>query len=414
MVGRRTIEAIEPPPGVVPNFVNPPSIGYYTVLCATVCLPLITIFVGLRIFTKVFVLHKVCTEDFVCVLAWMGATVYVTLALALNNHGAGKHQWNVTTTDISEFNHINYFVQILYGVTVFTAKLSILLLLSRIFGTSTALKWRIKVLIAVLAVFYATSTLLKIFICIPIRKVWTPTLPGTCLRMSRVYIVNCIASIVSDFIILILPMSSIWGLKTTTMRKVGITALFAAGAFACVSSIIRFWESTKVGHTLDKTYSLMAIYCWSVVEVCTGIICGCIPMMPALYHHIFHSKRKTADIMTSRRFQLDRALRKPPVQPDMCLQSATDFTVHDFPWLQESGESRDTKREMVHAAGGTEAKLANEARNAEGIVVGQAEEADSAGTMRRESIRPTHPQPPTLSSETLVRTSEPGNKENEV
>lgn len=57
----------------------------------------------------------------------MGATVYVTLALAreflhgsgsggmtgfliactVNNHGAGKHQWDVTITDISEFNHVS-------------------------------------------------------------------------------------------------------------------------------------------------------------------------------------------------------------------------------------------------------------------------------------------------------------------
>lgn len=66
MAGRRPIGAIEPPPGVVPNFVNPPSIEYYTVLCATICLPLVTISVGLRMFTKVFVLHKVCIEDCMC------------------------------------------------------------------------------------------------------------------------------------------------------------------------------------------------------------------------------------------------------------------------------------------------------------------------------------------------------------
>ena len=25
----------------------------------------------------------------------------------VNNHGAGKHQWDVTITDISEFNHVS-------------------------------------------------------------------------------------------------------------------------------------------------------------------------------------------------------------------------------------------------------------------------------------------------------------------
>lgn len=67
MLGRRTsVGAMEPPPGVVPNFVNPPSIEYYSVLCASICLPLVTIFVTLRMFTKVFVLRKVCAEDCAC------------------------------------------------------------------------------------------------------------------------------------------------------------------------------------------------------------------------------------------------------------------------------------------------------------------------------------------------------------
>lgn len=411
VVGRHvSVGAIEPPPGVVPNFVDPSSIQYYSVLCASICLPLVTIFVALRMFIKVFVLHKVCAEDHVCLLAWMGATVYVTLALTLNKHGAGKHQWNVSMMDVLEFNHINYFVQILYGVTVFTTKLSILLLLSRIFGTVTGLKRRIKILIFVLAVFYTASTLLKIFICIPVRKVWTPALPGTCFHMQTVYIANCIASIVSDFVILILPMSSIWGLKTTTMRKVGITATFAVGAFACVSTILRLWESIKVGRTLDRTYSLMPIYCWSVIEICVGIICSCIPMMPALYHHIFHSKRDGSDIMTSRRFQLDRTIRKLPVQQDMCVESATDFIVHGFPSLRDSGESRDTKA-MVPAAGSANAKLANEAWKAEGIVVVHVEEAYPTGIARRQSVRPADQQLPNSSSETMVCTLEPDNKE---
>lgn len=67
VVGRQvSVGAIEPPPGVVPNLVDPSSIEYYSVLCASICLPLVTIFVALRIFTKVFVLHKVCAEDRTC------------------------------------------------------------------------------------------------------------------------------------------------------------------------------------------------------------------------------------------------------------------------------------------------------------------------------------------------------------
>lgn len=178
----------------------------------------------------------------------------------------------------------------------------------------------------------------------------------------------------------------------------------------------------------------MAIYCWrsvsnplsqsdhlwltpvclSVIEICVGIICSCIPMMPALYHHIFHSKRDDSDIMTSRRFQLDRAIRKLPVQQDMCVESATDLTVHGVPSLRDPGESRDTKKAMVSAAGSANAKLANEAWKAESIVVVHVEETYPAGIVRRQSVRPTDPQLPNSSSEIMICTLETENKEIEA
>lgn len=206
---------------------------------------------------------------------------------------------------------------------------------------------------------------------------------------------------------------------------------------ACVSSILRLWESIKVGRTHDKTYGLMAIYCWrsvhlirfrregrlwltpvclSVIEVCVGIVCSCLPMMPALYHHAFHPKRNIAEIMTSRRFQLDRALRRPPVRPDMCVESATDFTLHDLPSLRESGESRDTMKTTSHAGASTEAKLVNGVWETESIVVVRVKEAYPAGILRRQSIQPADQQPPasSSSSRTVINTSEPENKKTGV
>lgn len=68
----------------------------------------------------------------------MGATVYVTLALtckflhgfgncgflmawAVNKHGAGKHQWNVSMMDVLEFNHVS--VQSWFLSSVLTKRL---------------------------------------------------------------------------------------------------------------------------------------------------------------------------------------------------------------------------------------------------------------------------------------------------
>ena len=55
--------ALKPPVGVVPNFDNPPSIAHFSVICAAVSLPVVAIFVSLRMFTKIYCIHKVSAED---------------------------------------------------------------------------------------------------------------------------------------------------------------------------------------------------------------------------------------------------------------------------------------------------------------------------------------------------------------
>lgn len=46
------IPAVAPPPGVVPNFVNPPSQAYIPKIVIYVTLPLMVIFLGMRLYTR--------------------------------------------------------------------------------------------------------------------------------------------------------------------------------------------------------------------------------------------------------------------------------------------------------------------------------------------------------------------------
>ena len=57
------IPSIAPPLGVVPNFINPEDISYRVFAVAGVCLPLLLIFVGLRIYAKVRILGSRTLDD---------------------------------------------------------------------------------------------------------------------------------------------------------------------------------------------------------------------------------------------------------------------------------------------------------------------------------------------------------------
>ena len=55
--------AMSPPPGVVPNFHNPPNLDVFVALTITLCVAFATLAVLLRMYTKVFILRALAWED---------------------------------------------------------------------------------------------------------------------------------------------------------------------------------------------------------------------------------------------------------------------------------------------------------------------------------------------------------------
>lgn len=55
--------AIPPPPGQISNFLNPPNHDAEIVEMHTVCVTLITLFVGMRVYIRAFVLRQFALDD---------------------------------------------------------------------------------------------------------------------------------------------------------------------------------------------------------------------------------------------------------------------------------------------------------------------------------------------------------------
>ncbi|KAH8702777.1 hypothetical protein GQ44DRAFT_40718 [Phaeosphaeriaceae sp. PMI808] len=65
------IGVIPPPPGVAPNFINPPSLQHI-ILITNITLPFFSmLFVILRIYTTGFIIHSVGIDDYMIALAWV-------------------------------------------------------------------------------------------------------------------------------------------------------------------------------------------------------------------------------------------------------------------------------------------------------------------------------------------------------
>ena len=65
--------------------------------------------------------------------------------------------------------------------------------------------------------------------CIPLAKIWDPTLPGHCVDASTLYTTVAVIILVSDFMMLLLPLTWIWKSMMSTKKKVGVSCVFAIG-----------------------------------------------------------------------------------------------------------------------------------------------------------------------------------------
>ena len=68
-----------------------------------------------------------------------------------------------------------------------------------------------------------------IFQCVPINAFWDATVKGKCIDITAVLEVSGALNIVTDAVILAIPIPLVWNLKTKLSSKVQILGLFLTG-----------------------------------------------------------------------------------------------------------------------------------------------------------------------------------------
>ncbi len=90
----------------------------------------------------------------------------------------------------------------------------------------------------IMLAYYISAVIVKIRICSPIAKFWDADIDGTCLAKKSIILADAVVSVVSDVIILILPLPLAVGLQMSTKKIMAIMAILGAGGFAVVASTV--------------------------------------------------------------------------------------------------------------------------------------------------------------------------------
>ncbi|PVH93903.1 hypothetical protein DM02DRAFT_540563 [Periconia macrospinosa] len=259
---------VPPPPGVTPNLKWEPH--QMNIVVQSLCISLTTAFVVTRLCIKWFLIKQMHLDD--CL---------------------GVSQWNLPPQTVLDFLKRGYITQILYGPTSFVTKLAILLLLIRIFSIERRFVFFARVLIGVCAAYYIAITLVQIFLCRPIDKAYDPRIKGRCADTKKIFITNTVMAITSDLVVLVAPIPVIWKLNMGFWRRIGSTLALMAGGLACIATVARLVIIIKTMGEKDRAKSGPPIVMLSCTEVAIGVICSCLPVLPALFRRIFGRKEGT-------------------------------------------------------------------------------------------------------------------------
>lgn len=134
---------------------------------------------------------------------------------------------------------------------------------------------------------FTIATLLQ---CSPINGAWDRWDDGvTCVNIYALWYSNAIYNILTDFIIVLMVPSVIFGLKLPTRQKLALTCIFGLGVIVCAASISRLTTLYYSAYGTDATAGSFISTIWTSIEAGLGVICANLPMLRTPLQHFFPS-----------------------------------------------------------------------------------------------------------------------------
>ncbi|KAF5580211.1 clock-controlled 8 (ccg-8) [Fusarium pseudoanthophilum] len=180
---------------------------------------------------------------------------------------------------------------VMYCVTCFMT--TILLLMARVFAVEPRVAKGIKILIWALLVAYIPIQILRIVNCYPIRTYWDPDVRNArCLNQRKIFFSDLSLSIVTDLVILLIPIPLTWKLRMSIGKRIKIVLLLGAGGIATALTLFRVAKAVDFLNSDDITVDYTPIGILTALEITIGFVCACLPSLNLLIEHHVRKRRR--------------------------------------------------------------------------------------------------------------------------
>ncbi|KAF1362387.1 hypothetical protein EJ07DRAFT_12641, partial [Lizonia empirigonia] len=258
------------PDGYVVDLANPQRMGQATnFYVALIGMILAALFLGIRIYTKVVLAKNFSADD--------------------DQYGRGTlgiHVWEIPAYKINSTFNLISICSILYCPFLAAAKFSLLFFYLRL----SLLRWfRIAVYANMfLVVGYNIALIFPlIFTCNPVIKNFDVFVQGgSCLHRTPLYMATAVLNMITDIILLVLPIPMIIKLQMPKVQKAGLICIFGVGSATCITSAVRLVLLFPMLKTIDQTWAIVTPGIWILIEANMVIITGALPTMRLFFRHV--------------------------------------------------------------------------------------------------------------------------------
>ena len=122
-----------------------------------------------------------------------------------------------------------YVTRVTYLLIITAIKSSVLLFYLRLSPFPTFRTWVIAAMVACI-IEGVLFILMALFQCTPVRRVWNFEIPGHCIDTLGFFRAETVFNLVTNVVILLLPMPMVWHLQMALRRKLLLIGIFATGA----------------------------------------------------------------------------------------------------------------------------------------------------------------------------------------
>ncbi|KAK2598648.1 hypothetical protein N8I77_012043 [Diaporthe amygdali] len=244
--------------------------------------------VGLRLYTRLVVLHNYGIDDHFFNFAVFWLFVYVILMTVAACYGLGQ-----TMTDPASFATSRALLLVAVGQTVTAAavisiKISIAFFLLRIVGVNTAHRVAIIVPVALMVLSVFVGAWLIWFSCTPVSYVWDITVPGGhCNPITQFWagLVSGVMIIAVELWYASFPWYLIRGLQMPRREKILIGSSMSVSYISAACGVFRLLNLLKLADADDSDFllTIVDILIWHAADVTTQLLCIGVTVCRPLY-----------------------------------------------------------------------------------------------------------------------------------